>query len=108
MVWHLELYIYTKIKIINFNLEIKRYYKFQCNYQKHYLNWIIILKSTYIVLKCNKSHYEITYLCNKIIMHDIQKICLFIYFAILIYVSMWNGGWIVKALGCKCNKMTHD
>jgi hypothetical protein len=32
-----------------------------------------------------------------VIMHNIQKVCLFIYFVIIIYISMEGGGWMVKA-----------
>jgi len=33
-------------------------------------------------------------------MWNIQNICVFIYFVITIYVTMWNSGWIVKTMDC--------
>jgi hypothetical protein len=33
-------------------------------------------------------------------MWNIQKICVFIYFVITIYVTMWNSGWMVKTMDC--------
>jgi hypothetical protein len=32
-------------------------------------------------------------------MFDIQKIYVFIYFSITIYIIMWGGGWMLKVLG---------
>lgn len=32
-------------------------------------------------------------------MHDIQKVCVCIFFGIVIYIMTQNGGWMVKALG---------
>jgi hypothetical protein len=33
-------------------------------------------------------------------MHDIQNVCVFIYFVMVIYMTTWGGGSTVKALGC--------
>jgi len=32
-------------------------------------------------------------------MHDIQKVCVFMYFVIIIYIIMQSGGWMVKTWG---------
>jgi hypothetical protein len=32
--------------------------------------------------------------------YGIQKVCVFIHFVIVIYVTTWIDGWMVKAFGC--------
>jgi len=32
--------------------------------------------------------------------YGIQKVCVFINFVIVIYVTTWNDGWMLKAFGC--------
>jgi hypothetical protein len=36
----------------------------------------------------------------EIIMHEIQNECVFIFFAMTLFVIAWNGGWMVYALAC--------
>jgi hypothetical protein len=35
-----------------------------------------------------------------VMVYGIQEVCVFIHFVIVIYVTAWNDGWMVKALGC--------
>jgi len=42
---------------------------------------------------CNQFHYESAWIYNKVIMHNIQKICVLnIYVATTIYITKWGGG----------------
>jgi hypothetical protein len=36
----------------------------------------------------------------EIIMHEIQNECVFIFFAMTLFVIAWNGDWMVYALAC--------
>jgi hypothetical protein len=36
----------------------------------------------------------------EIILCEIQNACMFIFFALTLFVIAWNGGWMVYALAC--------